>query len=816
MKKFTKIIVVTLVVLLLLVLIPIGILATVDLNHYKSTIASAVEKQTGRRLQIRGAIEKSFFPWLGVRVGTVQLSNAPGFGDTPFAQLHTAEVKIKLLPLFEKKLVIDKIVLHGLKLDLARNTEGVTNWDDLVSRQQAPGQIQEQAPAVQAPPQESEPEPSASMQLAALSIGGIDIQDAALEWDDRQTRAHYQLSGLNVQTGTLQPGRPFKASLGFQFAAQLPKPQAGTAQGKITWSGVVDAQLGQQRYSIRDMSFNADLNGTVLPVPHVNVALTAQVDSDLKQQTASVSQLRLAALGSEISGNIQARQILAEPEANAQLEWQVTNAETLVKSLQPLLPPAIKAALLKNASLQMAAKLSLAEQTLALSPLTLHFGPIVARASLDADHIMDNPAYRGRLTVDDFNPRPVLADVVGELPPMADKKALTLVAMNLQYQGNTNDFSLKSLTVNLDQSKITGSAAVKQFADPSLEFALNIDALDVDRYLPPAAKPEAAPKPQAAPKPAAGAKPATPQEDMEIPLPADMLRSLKLSGELNVGNLKAMNLKLEQFKAVLAADGGVVRVEPIQAQLYKGSASITAAVDVRQAQPQFTVAEKLSGVDFGPLIKDFMGDDYVSGVGAIDANLYTAGNRVSELKQHLSGDARLDFSNGVVKYLDLADILVADYAKYLRRAAPKKDKGQTTAFRVLKGSATITNGLVSNKDLYLQSARFQVKGEGDIDLVKETIAYTAKTEITNPTPQMKKNGLDKMVGIPIPVHFRGTFSEPSYSVDWEGALRKGTKREVKKKVEHEKQKLKERAEQKKKEEAKKLEEKLKQKLKKLF
>ena len=804
MKKFSKIFAITVLVVLLLVLIPIGILATIDLNHYKATIASAVEKQTGRQLRIEGAIDKSFFPWLGVRVGELQLSNAPGFGETPFAQLQNAEVRIKLLPLLEKKLVIDKIVLHGLTLDLARNAKGVNNWDDLLSHEQATPQASvPQAPA-------GAPASPVPTQLAALSIGGIDIRDAALVWDDRQTQARYELSRLNVQTGAFQSGRPVNAEVGFQFKAALPKPQQSKAQGKISWSGSVDAQWDKQRYSVKGMRFTADVSGDALPVPKVAVSLAAQVDSDLQQQTASITQLRLAILGSELSGDMHLQQILAQPQADTQLQWQVTDADTLVKSLQPLLPPTVNAALLKNASLQTTAKLSLASQTLAVSPLTLHFGPMVLHASLDADHIMDNAAYRGTLAVEAFNPKPLLKDVMGSLPPMVDDKALTQLALDLQYRGTLNELSLKPLAINLDQSKIEGSASVKQFADPSLEFALNADALDLDRYMPPAAKKEDAGKP------ATSAKPVAPPEDAEIALPTDMLRHLKLKGELNVGQLKALNLKLAKVKAVVVAKDGVVRAEPVQAQLYKGSVTSSAVVDVRQARPQFTLTEKLRGVDFGPLLKDFMGDDYLSGVGTIEANITTAGNRMSELKQRLNGDARFDLGTGVVKYLDLADILAADYAKYLRQAAPPKDEGKTTAFRVLKGSATITNGLVKNKDLYLQSARFQVNGTGDIDLGKETIAYTANTEIINPTNQMIKNGLDKLVGVPIPVYVRGTFSQPSYSVDWEGALRKVAKQQVQQKLEHEKQKLKEKTEQKKQEELKKLEDKLKQKLKKLF
>jgi septin family protein len=121
-----------------------------------------------------------------------------------------------------------------------------------------------------------------------------------------------------------------------------------------------------------------------------------------------------------------------------------------------------------------------------------------------------------------------------------------------------------------------------------------------------------------------------------------------------------------------------------------------------------------------------------------------------------------------------------------------------------------------------------------VDLAKETIGYTANTQIHNPTDKMTQYGLDKLVGIPIPVYFRGTFAEPEYSVDWEGTLRKVAKQrirqeqdklreEAKQKLKEQEQKLKDKADQEKEEELRKLEEKLKveqqklkEKLKKLF
>src|SRR3569833_835262 len=104
---------------------------TFDANKYKSEIAAAVNKATGRVLTIEGDIHLSIFPWLGAELGAMRLSNAPGFGDEPFAQIGAAAVKVKLLPLLCKEVEVDEVTLNGLRLSLRRDANGHTNWEDL-------------------------------------------------------------------------------------------------------------------------------------------------------------------------------------------------------------------------------------------------------------------------------------------------------------------------------------------------------------------------------------------------------------------------------------------------------------------------------------------------------------------------------------------------------------------------------------------------------------------------------------------------------------------------------------------------------------
>ncbi len=50
--------------------------------------------------------------------------------------------------------------------------------------------------------------------------------------------------------------------------------------------------------------------------------------------------------------------------------------------------------------------------------------------------------------------------------------------------------SLEDLTIKLDDTTITGIGAVKNFDKPAINFAVNVDDIDIDRYMPPAGKEE--------------------------------------------------------------------------------------------------------------------------------------------------------------------------------------------------------------------------------------------------------------------------------------------------------------------------------------
>src|SRR5690606_21022902 len=116
--KIAKIFGITLAALVALLIVAVAVVATVfDPNDYKDEVAALVESRTGRSLALDGDLELSYFPWLAVTTRNVTLGNAPGFGPEPFASIERAAVRVKLMPLFERRVEVGTIELDGLVLN---------------------------------------------------------------------------------------------------------------------------------------------------------------------------------------------------------------------------------------------------------------------------------------------------------------------------------------------------------------------------------------------------------------------------------------------------------------------------------------------------------------------------------------------------------------------------------------------------------------------------------------------------------------------------------------------------------------------------
>lgn len=352
----------------------------IDPNDYRPQIAKAVEDATGRKLAIPGQIKLSVFPWLGLRLGHLELSNAPGFGDEPFAAIDGASVRVKVLPLLSRRLEVDKVLLDGLRANLAVKADGKTNWDDLAG----------------ATPAQQEPAPQGSqIALAGIALGGIEVSNASIRYRDAASKLDLNLSPLSITAGALSDGTATPIELATQFTSSEP-----AVTGSLAFSGKLAADTDTQQYALRDLAIKFTAKGAALPGGKVDLAVDGDLLADLKADQLTLSQLAVRALDVKLKGDAAVTQLTKDPQVEAKLQIETFNPRQLLARLAvDLAPPADDKALTElGGTLALAATSDSAQ----ISPLRLQLDDTTLTGDLKVTHFAA-PAINFTLSIDAIN-----------------------------------------------------------------------------------------------------------------------------------------------------------------------------------------------------------------------------------------------------------------------------------------------------------------------------------------------------------------------------------------------------------------------------
>jgi len=746
-------------IFLVIILVIIGLIAlpfVVDPNDYKQEISDQVEKATGRTLTLNGDIELSVFPWIALELGPLSLSNAKGFKSETFAKVDATQVRIKLMPLLSKQLEMDTIVLDGLVLNLEKNKAGKTNWDDL-SNSKASDTTKESAKS------EASPNTSTEPALGAISIAGVQLTNANILWADASKAENFQLKDLNLTTDPLVPGEPTAVEMSFSLLST--KPQA---QVDISLDSNVMVDLENQRYSLTDLNFTTHAAGEELPFSQADIALSGDINADMVKQLIAIDDLSLTAKASKGEQSIDAK-LSANITSNlANQQSSLQGFDLTAEVIDPALPGG-------KADLKVSADIvsDMQKQTASISNLLFTVHDLIINGDVNASKLLsDNPNFNGQIDVQAFNLRQLANRLAIELPTMADGSTLELVQLATEFSGSSKHFNAKQLDVTLDQSKLTGQLAINNFKNPALNFKLTLDEIDADRYLPPVTKEE---KPVAAPSSSAAAADAD-------QLPLEALRQINAKGTIDIGKLKISGTHSEKIHIELNAAKGLVKLNPMSANLYQGQYKGNVALDARGKTLKLSINENLKGVQAGPLLKDLSGDDKISGVANAQVKLSGNGATVDQIKQTLTGNGQFSFTNGALKGINVAEsIRKAKAALKGEKLAPSDEPVQTD-FSSLTGSFTAKNGIISNQDLVTMAPLLRINGAGTIDLPKENINYGLKVAIVGTSKGQGSVDLSDLNGLTIPVKITGTFANPKPTVDLASLFKEKATAEVKAKV----------------------------------
>jgi len=329
------------------------------------------------------------------------------------------------------------------------------------------------------------------------------------------------------------------------------------------------------------------------------------------------------------------------------------------------------------------------------------------------------------------------------------------LALNGRYALKPESVAL-DFTGKLDESTIKGKAAMARAKVAAYEFDLNIDKLNLDRYLASSEK-----KQEKKDEPA---KPAPKDKEADAPVDLSGLKGLNAKGKVEIGALQVQGLKLAAVKTEIRAADGRAEVGPHSANLYEGSLAGNLMLDGNANR--VAVKETLSNIAVGPLLRDFAQQDRLEGKGNVALDVNAAGKTVNAMKSALAGTAKVNLKDGAVKGVDIGAIITKARSALGSQQAQAADGKERTDFSELNATFAIKNGVAHNDDLDVKAPLFRVSGAGDIDVAKSAINYVVKAAVVATTKGQGGKERDDLAGLTVPVKLSGPLDAMKYEVDY--------------------------------------------------
>jgi len=263
-RKILKILAYTILVSLLFIATAAGVfVATFDANLYKQDLSELVRQHTGRDLQFFGDVSLTVYPALGMKIGAMSFSNAPGFSAQSMIKVNKASISVDLTSLITFNPQINQLLLEDLEINLQTNAAGATNWDSLIKadRSETPASTDSANTAGGADPDPVKIEGS---------FGGINMQNARLLWKDEQAGVEYRIDDFDLKTGRITADAPFALQL------HLSLQSADEISASVDLEARIQYLIDDNQLKIDDLNMDIAAEGSVLPNGQVQIGIASQ------------------------------------------------------------------------------------------------------------------------------------------------------------------------------------------------------------------------------------------------------------------------------------------------------------------------------------------------------------------------------------------------------------------------------------------------------------------------------------------------------------------------------------------------------------
>lgn len=715
-------------IILLLVVAAIALPHFFDPNDYKEEISTAAKEHTGLDLSIEGDLSLSVFPWIGVNTGRITLSQPASIRQSTPTAGPFIDVEAIDVKVKLKPLLSRQVEIDTILLKKPR-IELITDkkgHNSLDGLASAAGDTSNPQTAPKNTNNSTQTTPTSSNNNEAKAIAALTI------------------AGINITDGHI----------------------------------IIDDQPNNTRHQVKSLTITSGnvLGGSAAPfsvsgelhstdMPPVTLTLDSQLQFDQEQFQVAVSNLALSVQQASTYANANIDNIRYDHQkalatiTGSQFEGR---AEDIPFTMTM---PSINVDM-NNTAASIA---SFSVQSLGVD----------VSGKLHVSNWDKDINATGNILVAPFNAHPLLKKFAIDYVP-THKNALTSIGFSSDFSGTSNSASLKNTVINIDQTQLTGDVNITHFAQPKYRFDLSLNSIVIDDYLPVEEKPTT--------KDTTPAEPINAAEALAAPIV--LLKDIYANGTFRAKKITASNIVLENNVISVVSNQQKVVIKPAL-DLYEGKLNGTISL-ARTAKPTLSIVTQLKQVNLEPLLIAADITDQFSGIGNLSTNITVKDNNG---KPSSKGSIKVAAKNGAIKGIDIKKILDDAQATIdkLRRKETKASTDasteDTTRFAEMTATLLLDNDIITNNDLSMKAPAFRIKGDGTVNLAKQTVDYLTSVVVVN--TNAGQGGKDKadLKGITIPVRFTGSLTAPKYKIDTRALLKANTKKSVDKNKDKLKNKL---------------------------
>lgn len=411
-----------------------------------------------------------------------------------------------------------------------------------------------------------------------------------------------------------------------------------------------------------------------------------------------------------------------------------------------------------EAALETTAAIDFDNGNLSLTNMRLDMSPLSLSGDISVSDFFDELSWQAQLSSNTFALPHLLANFTAtdenQLPAPNQQQ---LAIQQLQASGDLRGVQLQQLQLGLGRSNeqvaIRGDV---MFADDNrplrINYQLSSAALDLDSWLP--SSPEQPPQDETP----ADASTAASTTDVELPI--ELLNSMNIRGNHDIGRLILAGVELNPLQFGIALENGELAVDTQAVGFYGGELDVMARLNARASPAQLALTTELTDVNATTLVSDVPALDFFSGIFNLNTTHLMAGNSLNAMLDSITGSSRLNVRDSAVDITLLKQVFSA-----ISVLSPSGDMASswpdTVQINQVDAALNFSSGIQSGQELSLRLDNFDIAGTGGIDLQNSRFDYQmAFTILGEPAPQTLAVDED-FQNVAWPIRCDAAFSDPA-------------------------------------------------------